>query len=100
MRDSGETRTVFECVRRYFFGGLFLMTVPVVVAAGSLELEASKDKMLCERVLALLQKNIGTGGRVDLDKEPFSQIVWEPVSLAGVSPKVRHYANLNKTLIN
>lgn len=100
IRESGETRTIYECARVYCLGGLFLVIFSAIEATASVELMASKDKLYCERVLELFQKNMGRGSRLSLNMEPFSEITWEPVSLAGIGPKARHCASLDKALID
>jgi hypothetical protein len=42
---------------------------------------AAKDNLFCEQVIELLQKNIGSGSRLNLDAEPFSKVTWEPAVL-------------------
>lgn len=91
---------MYRPVSLYLLGGLFLMIFPVIATAASLELAGSKDKPFCERVLELFQKNLGSGSRLGFDAEPFSQIKWEPVSLAGIAPKVWRCSSLDKALID
>lgn len=100
MDEAVKTRTVYECANVYFLFSLFLLAFPLVAAAGPIELMASKDNRYCEQLLDLFQRNMGGGSRFSLNTEPFSAIMWEPVSVAGVGPKVRHCANLDKALID
>jgi hypothetical protein len=100
MHESEKMRTAYKCAHVYFLFSLFLLAVPLIAAAGSIELMASKDKMYCEQVLKLFLMNLGGGSRFSLNTKPFSAIVWEPVSVAGVGPKARHCASLDKALID
>jgi hypothetical protein len=100
MHESEKTRTVYERANVYFLFSLFLLAFPLVAAGGSIELMASKDKMYCEQVLELFQRNMGGGSRFSFTTEPFSAITWEPVSVAGAGPKARHCASLDKALID
>jgi hypothetical protein len=100
MHESEKTRTVYECANVYVLFSLFLLAFPLIAAASSIELMASKDKMYCEQVLELFQRNMGSGSRFSLNTEPFSAIKWEPVSVAGVGPKARHCSSLDKALID
>lgn len=101
MREARKASTMYDCTRLCFLSGLFLATVPLIgAAASSVEPVASKDKLFCERVVELFQKNMEEGRRFNLHKEPFSPIRWEPVSLAGLGPKTRYCSSLDQTLID
>jgi hypothetical protein len=100
MHESEKTRTTYESAHVYFLFSLFALAFPLIAAAGSIELMASKDKMYCEQVLKLFQGNMGGGSRFSFNTEPFSAITWEQVSVAGVGPKARHCASLDKALID
>ncbi len=100
IHEPEKTRTAYELAGMYVLFSLFLLRFPLIAAAGSIEMMAWKDKMYCEQVLELFQKNMGGASRFNLYTEPFSAITWEPVSVAGVGPKVRHCASLDKALID
>jgi hypothetical protein len=89
-----------EAIRFRLLGGLLLLIVPTIAAAAALELVASKDKPFCERALELFQKNIGSGNRLSLDAEPFSEVKWEPVVIAGAAPKMRRCSSLDKASVD
>ena len=89
-----------EGMRFCLLGGLLLLIVPTIAAAATLELVASKDKPFCERVLELLQKNIGSGSRLSLEAEPFSQVKWEQAVIAGAAPKMRRCSSLDKASVD
>ena len=77
-----------------------LLMIPVIAAAGSVQLMAVNDKPFCERVFELFQTNMGSGTRLNLDAEPFSQVRWEPAVIAGVAPKIRRCSSLDKALVD
>lgn len=87
-------------MRTKILSGVLFLIIPTIAAAASLDLLAAKDKPFCERVLELFQKNMGSGSRLNLEAEPFSQIKWDPVSLAGIAPKTRHCSSLDKALVD
>lgn len=59
----------------------WFLIIPTIVVTASVELMAAKDNLFCEQVIELLQKNIGSGSRLNLDAEPFSKVTWEPAVL-------------------
>lgn len=81
-------------------GSLMLMMIPVIAVASSVDLVAAKDESFCERVLELLQKNMGSTNRLNGDAEPFSQVKWEPAVIAGTAPKMRRCSSLDKALVD
>jgi hypothetical protein len=87
-------------MRLHFLGGLLVLILPTIAAAAPFDVAASHDTPFCERVLELLQKNMGSGKRLNPDAEPFSEVKWEPAVIAGAVPKVRRCSSLDKTLID
>jgi len=81
-------------------GSILLIIVPVIAAAGSVQLMAVNDKPFCERVVELFQTNMGSGTRLNFDAEPFSRVRWEPAVIAGAAPKSRRCSSLDKTLVD
>jgi hypothetical protein len=81
-------------------GSVLCLIAPVIAAAATVDLMAAKGKPFCERILDLFQKNMGSGNRLNIEAEPFSQIRWEPASIAGAAPKVRRCSSLDKALVD
>jgi hypothetical protein len=80
--------------------GLFLLLVPILAGASSVDLLASKDKSFCERILQSVQKNTGSGPGLHLEAEPFIGVTWEPVVIAGMAPRMRRCSSLDKALVD
>ena len=85
---------------RAITGGWYLLLVPLLAGASSMDLMAAKDRSFCEHVLELLQKNAGPGPGLHLDAEPFTGITWEPVAIAGTAPRMRRCSSLDKALVD
>ncbi|TKS61102.1 MAG: hypothetical protein EWM72_00871 [Nitrospira sp.] len=81
-------------------GSVLFMMIPVIAVASSVDLVAAKGKSFCQRVLELFQKNMGSGPRLNLDAEPFSEVKWEPAVIAGMAPKIRRCSSLDKALVD
>ncbi len=87
-------------MKRSLAGSVFLLMVPVIAAASSVDLLAAKDRSFCARVLETFQKNMGSGHRLNLDAEPFSGVTWEPAAIAGTAPRMRRCSSLDKALVD
>ena len=83
-------------MRFRLLGSLLLLIARTIAAAASLDLVASKDKPFCEQVLELLQKNMGSGNRLNIEAKPFSLVKWEPALIAGAAPKMRRCSSVDK----
>lgn len=80
--------------------GYLIVALGSFAAAASLGVSAANDTSLCKKVAEAIEKNVGSGGRLRSEAEPFSTIGWEPVQLAGAGPKTRHCSILEKALID
>jgi hypothetical protein len=81
-------------------GSALVLVIPALATAASVELKAARDKPFCAQILELFQKNMGSGARLDVAAEPFSQINWEPAVIAGPAPRIRHCSSLGKTSLD
>lgn len=87
-------------MKRSIAGSVLLLMGPVIAAASSVDLLAAKDLSFCERVLEIVQKNMESGHRLNLDAEPFSGVTWEPAAIAGTAPRMRRCSSLDKALVD
>ena len=91
---------VHKSVMVHFVRSLLFLIIPTAAIAASVELMSAKDKQLCERVIELFQKNMGSGNRLNIDAEPFSRVKWEPAVIAGAAPKMRRCSSLDKAIVD
>jgi len=75
-------------------GVWFVALVPSVAIAASVELMASVDKSLCEKVVKLF------GERLVPDTELSKTVEWIPIEIQGQGPKLRRCSNLDKAIMD
>ena len=72
----------------------FVVLVPAVATAASVELMASADKPLCQKFMKIF------GERLRPDTELSKTVEWTPVVLKGPGPTVRRCSSLDKTIMD
>ncbi len=74
--------------------GWLVLLVPTVALAASVELMASADKPLCEKVAKLFSE------RFVPDTELLKTVEWTPIVLKGPGPTARRCSSLDKTIMD
>jgi len=69
-------------------GGAWLLIMPVLAVAASLDLQAANSQSLCTQIRELLQKNVLGDALLNPDAEPFSQIRRERQYWAALLPRL------------
>jgi hypothetical protein len=77
-----------------FLTVLWLITLPALVSAASVEVTAWKDLPFCQKAAKFF------GTRLELDTELVKAVEWKPVELKGQGPKTRHCSSLDRAIVD